>query len=393
MEKPIFKKLQKFTILFFLTISSFVWSQGSVSNINCLNHFPMQDPIRLKIINNGSDLTNAISTSQSTVVEDDGINTYTVYITTVLIPYYATSLTGEIKIETSSFCTYQYASSTHTTDAKIVVNNTVQSTNTYSITSGLGLGTHNYNTKAQVNFINGQSYICSKKYFRIKVIKESAPTFNLTLSAYCKKDNNTNLYNGYIGFNVNGTATNLSSRLYFITTNTAGTCFNSVNNPRLTDLSSTGNFANQFYNCNSSGTYIVYLSHRFQNIVGSSVIHDLVPGEQGWNNYTYNKTFKSCQNIMDPKLPDLKEKSANPNDLKKAMIYPNPANEKLSVTVPEETIKKLIIYNHQNTKLFEIANSTKSDTVEIGVDHLKSGMYIISIDTEQSNHTQKFLKN
>lgn len=390
--KKIISHFKIFFVVCAVSMTSIALAQsGGISNVNCLNHFPSQDPIVLKIQNGTSTLTNAISTTQSTSSESDGINTYTVYITNVVIPYYATTLTGEVKISTSSFCTYTYFGTSYTTDAKLVVNGTEQTTNTYSITSGLAIGANNFATKAKINFTNGTSTICTQKYFRINVIKEAAPSINLTLSAYCQKDNHTNLYTGYLGFNVNGTVANLSPRLYFVTTNTAGTCTDAT---RLTDISATGTFAGQFFSCNSNGTYTVKLSHRFTNIAGSAVIRDFNAGELGWNNYAYTKTFATCMNVMDPKSPILAGKMSNEKDNPKtATLYPNPVQEKMNVSVAEERINSIVIYDNQNHKLFEVQNNENLEGLEINTSSLKPGIYILVTQTKQSNYIQKFVKN
>ncbi len=378
---------------YFLLIFSFNLSVGQA----CQNHFSGSDPIQFSFVNTTNSVCNGISVSDSTVYEDDGVLSYNVYVKTIMIPFYANTLTGGIKFYTPMF--YFNPNNNQIIDADIQVNNTVYNANYYVVNTPLIAGnTYNFNVKSKLNIdSNSSSITCSSKYFRIKIIKEAVPNFNLTLQAYCKK-NNQNLYNGFIGFRVNGNFSNINDRYFFIATNSSNTC----NQPtqysfRLTNLSSSGIFnMTEFYDCNSNSTYTINLSHRFISLTNNPIIHNFSNGELGWNNYLYTKTFKSCINKIN--IDEIKGKNSeieSANVLQKEgeiIIYPNPVFDVLRVEIIQENINKIIVIDSFGKIVSEYDSDNLSNTKDINTANLSPDIYILKVITNQSTYFKKFIK-
>jgi glucose/arabinose dehydrogenase len=79
----------------------------------------------------------------------------------------------------------------------------------------------------------------------------------------------------------------------------------------------------------------------------------------------------------------------NENELITALIYPNPANEIVTIKVPQEVIEHIQISDIKGTILFsEIVNTSQK---ELSIANFASGMYFLNITTQNGNEIIKKL--
>jgi len=71
-------------------------------------------------------------------------------------------------------------------------------------------------------------------------------------------------------------------------------------------------------------------------------------------------------------------------------IFPNPVNELLRISVNELTIDEIIIRNLNGQILIREANN--SSELELDVQLLQKGMYLIEIKADEKITTKKFVK-
>lgn len=69
----------------------------------------------------------------------------------------------------------------------------------------------------------------------------------------------------------------------------------------------------------------------------------------------------------------------------KAIIYPNPANQKINISSTQK-IEKISVYNSLGQFLFE------SKTNQINIEKLEKGLYFLKIKTSSSETVEKFIK-
>ena len=74
-------------------------------------------------------------------------------------------------------------------------------------------------------------------------------------------------------------------------------------------------------------------------------------------------------------------------------IFPNPANDKFKVQSQKFNVEdaKIEIYDLNGRKLLEKQIKTESETIEIDVSHLRSGVYFCKVITEKANATKKLI--
>lgn len=388
----------KLLLLLMVFFQSLTWGQN-VYNFTCHNQFPSNPPITISILNNSFELTNAISLTAGPITQEgNGLETYQVYNYNLLIPYYSNSFVGTIKITTTSFATYNISnqSGLSTTPAILEVNSVLQATNTFTSSTGLTLGVHNFNTKSKI-LTPFSTYNCSSKYFRINVIKEPIPSINLNFQGFCKLANGqSNQYSGSIGFRVNGTATNIGSKLFLQVINPVGSISD-------TTLSTVAPFNNStFYDGITNGTYTIKLVHKFTNTNGS-IVNRIVPvNEIGWQNFSFVKTFAMCSSI-GPKpakeiakssTQELPFKDENGNNVKKLIVYPNPTSGiVIFEPINEDVIVKQInVYDATNLLLLskQIYN-VGIQTIDLS--KFKEGIYMLQIETNKGLDMKKIIKS
>jgi Secretion system C-terminal sorting domain len=421
-----FKKLM-FLCLFTFSFSSTLFAQfPSPPALICNDSYPSSPGlVRFKASNQSpSNFTNAISIVPTEVneylynISHDGepstgywVNTK---VYTVTIPFYANELTGKLEISTDSFCNYP-ASYPNTTNASnwwiqgtINVNGSMSPLGERNYATGnLSIGSHNYIVKSictgGVGVYGSYSQTCNTQNIRVVVNKMSNPVFNLTTTAFCRK-NNLNMYTGYIGFNFFGTYTNVDTRFIIDFSNVLN--LSSNYSVALTSIGSTssGIGANTFNNA-SSGLYNVKMKFVYTNAVGSVISYTIPSGEYGWNNYSYNKTWNSCINIVKGDPINFTEKSAMPivdpnNDPesrrkpKKFTYYPNPVNNSVTIKSSDNTnLKSIKIYDNFNILIIDKKVNSETDFQEIDLSKLKFGLYVREVETNGGSSIEKIIKN
>lgn len=328
--------------------------------------------------------TNAVSNVASG--SSNGVDTYKTF--TITIPFFSTTLNKLIfrsdylssNCLSATMINVNGVNSTYSTNPNLVLHKW------YEI-SDLPLGNSWYTIKS---LCNGIEIPYSKQLIKVIVVKEPAPTLNLTISSTCSKDKK-GLYNGYIDLKASGNYTN-ASKIYIKTTNTANTCTTN-SEIRLPHLSNNSNLANNtilnsgINNCNSNGTYTVQLYYRSTAANGGNIFYTIPSGDYGWNNYTFKKTFKMC---LNPAVPIFQDFQLN----RLINIYPNPANESITINVAEvEKIVSYTIYDSFGTIVNNIKKlNLESNIIKVDISELKKGIYIINVVTTTQNYQERFIK-
>lgn len=321
--------------------------------------------------------TNAVFQSQYGT--SNGIDTYKYF--EYKIPFHATSLTGLISFKSNSTCNNQpYPSTT----ARIEVNGITSSNDIHSFNSTLSEGTYFYTVRKVCPYgppPSGLSYCCTQ-LIAIKVVREPNPNFDLSLSKFCKKNNHTNLFNGYMGININGNYSNAVG-IFLKTTHSQSTF---IDEAQLTYLSTNANLPNNtitssFLNINSNGNYTVSLIHRYKNIYNVNFIYAIPNNSYGWTNFNFSKSVKDCMNPMEPIRGKFSLKS-----------FPNPVKDVLFLKIAEnENAQSIVIYDFTGTMRKKIKDINSSQ-IELNLSDLEKGIYLLEITTSTSIYKEKIVK-
>ena len=101
-------------------------------------------------------------------------------------------------------------------------------------------------------------------------------------------------------------------------------------------------------------------------------------------------SFHSIVYTIDSSVLDAKSNSTNDNT-KQYSLLPNPVDNYLSIKTPENQNHKITIYQINGKEIYK----TESDkNLNIDVSFLKSGVYLIKIESKETNYRQlkKFIK-
>ena len=119
----------------------------------------------------------------------------------------------------------------------------------------------------------------------------------------------------------------------------------------------------------------------FENVIEFKIFHNeevLYEGE------TLNGTLQ-IESIMSFTLL-----ANDSQELSKLIIYPNPINEIMTIKFPSATIAEVVIYNILGEET--MSNSISDLSNQIDISYLKSGLYLVSIETETLAITKKIIK-
>ena len=107
--------------------------------------------------------------------------------------------------------------------------------------------------------------------------------------------------------------------------------------------------------------------------------------------YNFVHNSGDWEAIIDDFKIELDESASNPNlNLANLSVYPNPVSDMLNINY-NENITKLTIYDVAGRSVKSIATNNSMNS--INVSDLKSGTYLLSIETESKNaSTIKFIK-
>ena len=92
-------------------------------------------------------------------------------------------------------------------------------------------------------------------------------------------------------------------------------------------------------------------------------------------------------NIYEPISVSIKEEKST-----RINIYPNPANNQLSITSTDNTLEKIEIYSALGKLVFSKKITTKTGTIISNISQLSSGFYIIKLTTENEIITKNLIK-
>lgn len=328
--------------------------------------------------------TSATALSTSTIIESMGGPNYTVNVYTFTIPYFQNQLQTDLRYKNSvSSCTWNNSSSPCGSKAIKVYNSHSGGSVIGSQPNQVDIYNHNFplgtsNIRVEAS-CGGQVY--QTRYYRFIVQKEATPSVSLNLSAYCQK-NNQGQNSGYIGFKVTGTHSN-SGKLYFRAVPPGGSSC-STTDFALNSLN-TGSNPSGFYSCNSSGTYTVQLVYK-STLMGGGYISQVLNS----NYYSYNKTFRSCMNVIS--LPMHLSKSTE-NDSTGISIHPNPAVDKIQIEYLVKSGKaKVFIHDMNSNPIKELSLNGQKESTTIDMSSLKEGLYFITIVDGDKTFVKRIIK-
>ncbi len=120
-------------------------------------------------------------------------------------------------------------------------------------------------------------------------------------------------------------------------------------------------------------------------------------GSTACTNFSYGEVEDYTINIVASKteLPALAEDKSEGSQLSNEIhsyftLYPNPATDVLNITLLNNQIANVTIYNILGVKVIDvILNDTNS---EINISELSSGSYIVIMNDGQKEFTTKFIK-
>lgn len=117
-----------------------------------------------------------------------------------------------------------------------------------------------------------------------------------------------------------------------------------------------------------------------------------VPGKYYFCHYT-----DSCGPVCDSVMVPLSGKGIGiiePNLVSDFEIYPNPANNRLTIKSNEEEVQKVEIFDLSGNILFRAINYGDRHIQNINLEQIKSGVYLISVHSEKGQtKTYKLVKN
>ena len=78
------------------------------------------------------------------------------------------------------------------------------------------------------------------------------------------------------------------------------------------------------------------------------------------------------------------------NENSQFRVYPNPASNELNISIENNNLAELFIYDMQGKVIHhEIMNEEQQ---VIGIEHLRTGVYVIFIITNEETYNTKFIK-
>lgn len=334
------------------------------------------------------------TTNAATSVYDSNTATYN-----ITLPFFEPSLTGSFKItKTGVFsCTspsFRTMQVNHQTSGAYLGSNGSTGTNYVTLNVGsLPLGL----TPLKISY--GCSGSTPSVYIlKVNVTKLPDPQLNLTISPYCKK-NQDNLYTNYFGYNVSGTVINKQGLQFRVVPDNNNACpstsrvalFSNFNINSTTNAFAPGS---SFYDCNFSTGYTLVLEYVYVP-VGTNVpeVYTFDDNTYGWHNHRWIKKVTTCMNKLEPEFPEIKLRSAAvEGEEDRFSVYPNPTEGSVQIVVKgyESKIKSVKVFDANYVPLFHTKSSTNG---KIDLSSLKKGMYIISVETEEGVFTEKVFRN
>ncbi|OBX23226.1 MULTISPECIES: T9SS type A sorting domain-containing protein [Bizionia] len=325
--------------------------------------------------------TNAIGLSTSTIIESAGGPNYTVNVYTFTIPYFQNQLQTDLRFRNQvNTCSWNAGSSPCGSKAVTVYNSHSGGSLLGSQPNQVDIYGHNFpvgvrNIRVEAS-CGGQVY--QTRYYRFIVQKEATASVNLDVNAYCQK-NKQGQNSGYIGFKASGTHGN-SSKLYFRVVPPNGS------NCSSSDIALT-NSSSGFFSCSSNGTYTIQLLYKSTVIGGGYITHVL-----NSNYYSYNKTFRSCMNLVSPIYQFYTLKTTD-TDSSGISIYPNPVVNQLELAYTLKTDDaKAIIHDMNSNPIKKLSLDGQKGSLSIDVSDLKKGLYFLTIIDGDDTIVKKIVK-
>lgn len=114
----------------------------------------------------------------------------------------------------------------------------------------------------------------------------------------------------------------------------------------------------------------------------------LKPGFQARNGSEFHAFIDGCNTFSTSKIAIFLQENESHSKINKILVYPNPTKNVLNIKGLDEG-SKITIYNIDG-KLFYDGIATKKETT-IQLNHVPQGMYIIKIQSENIEQTEKFI--
>ena len=321
------------------------------------------------------------------------------YTHTVTVPFFETSLTGNFKITKDGFfsCTspsFRTMQVNNYNSGAYLGSNGTTGTNYVNLNvTSLPIGTTNLKVYFGCSGSTPSSIIV-----KIIVNKLPDPQLNVTITPYCKKDQN-NLYTNYFGYNVSGTVINKQGLQFRVVPddNTACPTMPRVEPFSLFNINTTTNaFApgSSFYDCNKSTGYTVVLEYVYTRVgTNTPFVYTFDDNTYGWHNHRWVKKITTCMNILEHEDPKFELRSSSTEgEEDRFTVYPNPTDGSIQLKAKgyEQKIKSIKVFDANYVPLFQTKTNT---TGKMDLSALKRGMYIISIETEEGVFTEKVFRN
>ncbi|MFM9988445.1 T9SS type A sorting domain-containing protein [Flavobacterium sp.] len=333
------------------------------------------------------------------------------YTHTYTIPFYQNQLTGTFKLKkdgvfTCNLPNLRLISINAIPSGAFVVNNGqsgatyVTLPNNYSFPVGV--------TTLKMSF--GCGNLSNSIFFRIVVNKLPDPALNVVLTPYCQTDTHTNLFTGNFGYHVNGTVINKTG-LEFNVIKTSGLPISTIELLSNFNINSSSNAFtpnSSFYSSNTNTTYTVKLQYRYTPVGSNTPIVYTIPnGSYGWTNHVWSKTFSTCMNVavgtpndsatlksVTAPITDPNDENRSPRKPKKFTTYPNPTNGVIVIekTEMDVVLKTITVYDTNNIAIMTTAlENFNPQTIDLT--SLRSGIYLMNVETNEGVFVEKIVKN
>ncbi|MNU84954.1 hypothetical protein D3C71_746850 [compost metagenome] len=126
-------------------------------------------------------------------------------------------------------------------------------------------------------------------------------------------------------------------------------------------------------------------------IVGNGIFNPL---PMYANTYDSREKNRACSNIILCQYPAASSIATNNSNAPGALLAPNPATNKLTITLDEETIQSVSVYDMKGNRVLSqkaVERAFNEMTLEVG--KLDQGAYIVEITTKEGTiHRERFVK-
>jgi len=318
----------------------------------------------------------------------------------VSIPFFEDDFTGTFKITRPSFtCTAPGAIKTMQVNnfntGAFIASNGTSNTNYVNLPSTYVFPVGTTTLKVSTGcYSMGSPSTPTVYYITVIVTKLPDPVLNITLTPYCQVDNHTGNYTNYFGYHVSGSAVNRNNLRFKVMPDNTSACPTQTYWNLNTSFSyNTNNFVpgSSFYSCNYATWYTVYLEYVYTPYGASTQsIIPILTNTYGWQDHRWRKTIMVCMPVLeeehDPKLSGKSTES-------QISVFPNPTKDNVTINVGnEDNLVAYSIFDNSGSIVKKGKFTTKLNEETINISDLRKGIYLINVETENSNFREKIIK-